>query len=349
MVKKYQILEIRNTELNTAGSKAVDDANVIAESCGYKTITVKCRSTIDPSLKERVLRYVTPGYSWLSAARKVQKGSIVFVQHNGKTSQLFREFFIRIIKRRNCKLISLVHDVEPLRFGAWKGDYGSTELRQLKTYSDKIIIHNNKMKQFFLEQGFEESKLITLEVFDYLTDNTTQNVREDNDHVVIAGNLDSGKAPYLKDLNKVIDINFGLYGPNYNQEGSNIIYYGSFPPEQLPSILKGKYGLVWDGDTIETCDGATGRYLRYNSPHKISLYTVSRIPIIIWDESAMADFVLENGIGITVHSLFELSGKISSVSDDEYNKMKKNIDLVAADLINGQHLKTALSLCEGEK
>ncbi|NRO11242.1 Beta-1,6-galactofuranosyltransferase WbbI [Lactobacillus helveticus] len=47
----------------------------------------------------------------------------------------------------------------------------------------------------------------------------------------------------------------------------------------------------------------TGNYLRYNDPHKLSLYLASGIPVIIWKKAAEAKFVEENKVGITVDSL----------------------------------------------
>jgi hypothetical protein len=32
-------------------------------------------------------------------------------------------------------------------------------------------------------------------------------------------------------------------------------------PEELIKNLQGRYGLVWDGDALDTCSGLTGEYL----------------------------------------------------------------------------------------
>ena len=110
--------------------------------------------------------------------------------------------------------------------------------------------------------------------------------------------------------------------------------------------LQGKYGLVWDGDTIETCSGGKGEYLRINNPHKLSLYLAIGLPVIIWDEAAEADFVLKEHVGITVKSLYELSDKLSKVSDSDYENMKHNAQIVGARLRNGEYMTKAIKKAE---
>ena len=59
----------------------------------------------------------------------------------------------------------------------------------------------------------------------------------------------------------------------------NETYFGSFLPDELPAALEGGFGLVWDGDSAETCSGVFGEYLRYNNSHKASLYLASGFPL----------------------------------------------------------------------
>ena len=117
-------------------------------------------------------------------------------------------------------------------------------------------------------------------------------------------------------------------------------------PDELIKNLTGKYGLVWDGDSIETCSGGKGEYLKINNPHKLSLYLAVGLPVIIWDEAAEADFVLRENVGFTVRSLYELPGKMSDISDNNYEIMKKNAETVGARLRNGEYLTMALKKAE---
>lgn len=55
----------------------------------------------------------------------------------------------------------------------------------------------------------------------------------------------------------------------------------SLAAEELPGALVQSFGLVWDGNSMDTCTGNYGSYLRINDPHKVSLYLSSGLPIIV--------------------------------------------------------------------
>ena len=148
------------------------------------------------------------------------------------------------------------------------------------------------------------------------------------------------KAAYAYDLPD--ETQFVLYGPNYTgKKDGNITYKGSFPPDDLPFVLEGGFGLVWDGISSETCAGVWGEYLKYNNPHKTSLYLASGLPLVIWEKAALADFVVKNGCGITVASLFDIPEAINKVTKDEYEAMLRNTKEVSEKLDSGYFLGRA--------
>ena len=112
--------------------------------------------------------------------------------------------------------------------------------------------------------------------------------------------------------------------------------------------IDGSWGLVWDGDSIDTCSGLLGKYLRYNAPHKCSLYIAAHLPLIVWEESAMAPFVRENGIGICVKSIGEIKDRISKISDDEYTEMQRKLEILSKRLDSGEQMKSAIRKVSGE-
>ena len=142
--------------------------------------------------------------------------------------------------------------------------------------------------------------------------------------------------------NKNLVVN--LYGNYFDESQTNdrLVYKGSFPPEKLPSCIEGDFGLVWDGSEAYTCAGNTGEYLKYNNPHKTSLYLSSGLPVIVWTEAAIADFVVKNKVGITVSSLFDLEEAISQVTKEEYVIMCQNAKGIAEKLRNGYYFYKAL-------
>ena len=109
--------------------------------------------------------------------------------------------------------------------------------------------------------------------------------------------------------------------------------------DELPFVLNAEFGLVWDGPSVETCEGGYGKYLMYNNPHKASLYLVSGIPIIIWEKAALANFIVENKIGFTISSLNDINEKLEGLSDEEYRVMKQNTIIFSERLSKGFYLK----------
>ncbi len=347
---KYQFIELREKNRH-AGSKARGDVALFAEQEGYKPLYIKCRKEKNDSKKERILRFVTPVFSWIKGFLSIKKNSLVIVQNPFYMRHLGREKCLKLLKTvKKCRIISIIHDVERLRGKLWSSKNLNEEFEFMKSNSDVFIVHNDSMKDAFIKMGFPEEKLVVLEIFDYFTDKKPRRRNlETAVDIVISGNLNPQKSPYvyrLKDLKNKFSIN--LYGPNYEgeKENDNIHYLGSFPPDEIPSVIEGKFGLVWDGENLDTCEGGTGEYLKYNNPHKTSLYLVAGLPVIIWKKSAMAKFIEREKVGFTVNSLEEIKNKINSMPKEEYDETTENATAVSARLSSGYYLKKALASCE---
>ena len=94
---------------------------------------------------------------------------------------------------------------------------------------------------------------------------------------------------------------------------------------------------------MDACTGDFGEYLKYNNPHKTSLYIRSELPVIIWEQAALADFVRANGIGLCVSSLAELDAVLSSVTPEQYVAMKQRTAEISRRLSQGYYIQKALS------
>ena len=164
-----------------------------------------------------------------------------------------------------------------------------------------------------------------------------------NQPIIVAGNLAQEKAGYLYSL--PAEPAYNLYGVGFDESRAleNENYFGSFLPDELPAALEGGFGLVWDGDSAETCSGVFGEYLRYNNSHKASLYLASGFPLVVWKQSALSHFVLENGCGIAVESLHELKATIDNLSDTDYQDFQLKIPRHGKGIRDGHYLLTALN------
>lgn len=346
MKKKYCVVEKGLLEQH-AGSKARSDAARILTQKGWEPVWVRpIRVRTHVSYLERLR--VIPGFlnDWKKIYRKGKHGDCLLIQYPldmyPKVSMLALRY-LKKIKEKGVTLKILIHDIDSLRTSdeADRKWYQEAEQRFFDL-ADEIIAHNGKMIQYLKSRGLSVP-MISLELFDYLIDGEMPENQEGQDAVVIAGNLSREKAGYVYCLPED-QILYRLYGPNLEQEatGKNISYQGSFQPDRLPEVLRGKFGLVWDGAFADHCGGEFGEYMRYNNPHKTSLYLACGIPVIVWEEAAVADFVKRYQVGIAVKNLQELPGILKGLTQDAYDEMKKNAVQVGKKLRNGSMLQTAV-------
>ena len=346
-MKKYQIVEL-STEHNHAGSKAVRDVFDVAKKLGYEAEVIRTATNID-SLWGKIRRQALFFIDWFKIYFSITPNSLVLIQTPYHHKQLIRNWVLSKLKRdKKVKFISLVHDVEELRNSLYN-DYYKNEFNFMLSIADSIIVHNDKMKAFFTKKGISENKLVSLKIFDYLMDKeaTNQNVIFER-AISIAGNLDINKSAYIAQLGK-LGIIVHLYGPNFShslEQYEDIQYHGSFPASEIPNQLNSGFGLVWDGNSIDTCSGDFGEYLQYNNPHKLSLYLASGIPVVIWDKAAEADFVRKHNLGICVSSLSELKDKLEQISEKNYQEMIKNVANISTLLRYGEHTKNSIRISE---
>lgn len=138
-----------------------------------------------------------------------------------------------------------------------------------------------------------------------------------------------------------------LYGNGNNLHGidslPHISYHGFIKSDELIASVQADFGLVWDGESLDGCTGSWGEYLKYNNPHKTSLYIRCGLPIIIWKGAALAQFIEQEQIGICITSLTELDSILSMLTEDEYRKMKQNVLHLSEKLSKGYYFKQAVN------
>lgn len=340
---------------NTAGAKAPDDIAQICEDLGFGRIAIPQFPTGTNWIYQKIWLLLICQYHWNRIRRKIRPGSIIIFQHPSYGKRVANRIIPKIKKEKDCKFIAVIHDLESLRGGIQgvireKQKTSQIGDHDLLKHFDAIICHNEHMRQYLIGEGFAPEKLVNLEIFDYLSDiRRVQPDKGECPSIAIAGNLAMGKCKYIYDIctdghNTNLDIH--LYGNNYEDDKavSNMIYHGSFKPEELPGHLVGDFGLVWDGMSAETCAGNTGEYLKYNNPHKTSLYLSSGMPVIVWKQAAIADFVRENKVGIIIDNLEDLQGSITCISAKEYQFMCNNVQRIAQNLHDGYYFKKALRI-----
>jgi hypothetical protein len=274
---------------------------------------------------------------------EIQSNSFIVVQYPLLGINRFFKYFIPLLERKGCRICCIIHDLDSLR-----SPDSTTEIRKeietLKTYHS-VISHNPAMTLWLKSNGYT-GHIEEILLFDYLLPGNAKTFRAGRSgEVAFAGNLARGTfIEKLARSNNSFWLN--LYGPGFNNKitGNNkkIKWKGSYPPERISSELEGDFGLIWDGDSTEEITGLMGNYIRFNTPHKTSLYLTAGLPVVISRSAAIAPYVEKNKIGICIDSLFEIPERVLAIENDVYYQLKENATRIGEELRRGLYLKHAL-------
>lgn len=338
MLNKYIIgIEVDG---KTAGSKAQKDINQITEEIGYIPIKYKI-------LGNRIAQFLEKKF-FKKKLDKISENSIILLQYPlaGNLEPTLLEY---VEQRKDLHVILLIHDLDILR------NSNNTSVhyleRKLLYRANKIIVHNTAMKTELLKRldNLNPDNMVELEMFDYICDLPDNYYKAaDKNAIVIAGNLNKEKSGYVYKLGKTVgNLTFHLYGINYaKNEAQNAVYHGSYQPEELPIKMERGFGLVWDGGELHECSGSFGEYLKYNNPHKLSLYIAAGIPVIVWSQAASRLLVEKERIGFTIDSIADIENKISMLPNEEYHVMTQNAMRLSKKVRNGYFTKRAVLALE---
>ncbi len=334
----------------TAGAKArVDIENILHKrfKCFVNLSSTNTKTGEKSSFLDKLKFILSPdAIHAIHCLKKRSQDSYVLQYPFVNFNSIYRNLLEKFIAVNSVILI--VHDVDSLRdFNGKDKSYLSHEIG-LFNHCKAVILHNQHMIDVLKQYGLT-THAVSLELFDYFVDQEIPDQRRlKTNEVCFAGYL--AKSAFLKVLpQEDMGVHFNLYGiepPEEVKNNPNAVWKGAFPAEKIPYILEGSFGLVWDGTSIETCDGAIGRYVKYNNPHKFSMYIAAGLPTIVWSQSAIADIVRKYKIGIAVDSLTELKDKIEAITDEEYESMVDNTKKLQKLVTIGYFTKTALEQVE---
>ena len=345
---KYYLKEefLQNKNIKNAGNKARNDVEEIVKREGYLPLLL----TVEDWYKLGTVKAQQHKAKALSKAfAQLKSGDQLLIQFPMLHHSFFTTHLVKKIQRKGVKVYLIIHDLEVLR----NANLDTVPLKHkirvhlqessLLGAADGIVAHNPIMKAFLVKQGLAEQKIVSLDIFDYLIPNFQEKTTQTKDQpIIVAGNLAQEKAGYLYALPETPIYN--LYGVGFDKSRAleNESYFGSFLPDELPAALEGGFGLVWDGDSAETCSGVFGEYLLYNNSHKASLYLASGFPLVVWKQSALSHFVLEKNCGIAVESLHDLKTTIENLSDADYQELVTNAKRIGKKIRDGFYLTSAL-------
>ena len=335
-----------------AGNKAREDASSVLACMGARPIKVVCEGG-GGSVFGKVTAHLRRYARWKDRLEAVAEGDCIVFQLPLISHTVLSPLLLRSCRSRSIGTIALLHDVESLRVASGR-ERVSFKMRceeaDFLRGSDVVLCHNEAMRRTLCDKfGLDEGRCVTLGLFDYLLPNRLMPAAGQlgpSLPVIVAGNLSPAKAGFLYSGDLPFDVN--LYGVNFDEgkAGSGLHYHGSFLPDELPGAMRGSFGLVWDGDLCESCAGDYGEYLRINNPHKASLYLACGIPVIVWDESALAPLVRETGAGVAVSSLSEVPARLGTLTSADLESMYESAGEFSLKLRSGSFLKNAMKAAQ---
>lgn len=337
-----------------AGSKARNDVDEILVKEGYKPLVIDTPIYITKGIIHKIIRHFEKYHLWKSCLNDLCAGDIVVIQLPIRNHTVLFSRVLSNLKKKGVIVIGIIHDLESLRFALAEDTFALSKMalkhedRSMLDKFSHLIVHNEYMKEAIHSSlHIPKSLMTSLDIFDYLSTCRSPEIHSLKDPIVIAGNLSAKKSGYVYHL--PADERFELFGANLDTSvklNQNITYKGVFAPEDLPAVLNGSFGLVWDGPSTETCEGVFGNYLRINNPHKASLYLVSGLPLIVWSKSAMADFVIKNNCGFCVETCNDISSVINEMSDAAYTDMLDSVGKIRKKLLDGEYTRQTLKNAE---
>ena len=345
---KYFLKEefLKDSGARNAGNKARNDVEEIVKREGYQPLLL----TVEDWYQMGTVKAQRHKAKALAQAfSQLKSEDQLLIQFPMLHHSFFTTRLVRKIQRRGVQVYFIIHDLEALRYANLDTVPLKHKIRvhlqesSLLKVADGVIAHNPIMKSVLVEKGLPKHKLVSLEIFDYLIPNYQEKDGLSKDQpIIVAGNLAQEKAGYLYQLPARPAYN--LYGVGFDESRAleNEAYFGSFLPDEIPAALEGGFGLVWDGDSAETCSGVFGEYLRYNNSHKASLYLASGFPLVVWKQSALSHFVLEKNCGVAVESLHDLKNTIENLSDADYQELVANAKNIGKKIRDGFYLTSAL-------
>ena len=345
---KYFLKEefLKDSGARNAGNKARNDVEEIVKREGYQPLLL----TVDDWYQMGTLKAQQHKAKALAQAfSQLKSGDQLLIQFPMLHHSFFTTRLVRKIQRRGVKVYFIIHDLEALRYANLDTVPLKHKIRvhlqesSLLKIADGVIAHNPIMKSVLVDKGIAEDKIVSLGIFDYLIPDFQEKSGQTKDQpIIVAGNLAQEKAGYLYKL--PAEPSYNLYGVGFDENRAllNETYFGSFLPDELPSVLEGGFGLVWDGDSADTCSGVFGEYLRFNNSHKASLYLASGFPLVVWSQSALSHFVLENDCGIAVESLHDIKTTIENLSKSNYQGLVGNAKHIGKRIREGFYLTSAL-------
>ncbi len=324
--------------ISSSGSKAKSDNEITLREMGAHNLGLP--STYYHNM---IITFFLDLFGIVKLAVTLKSDDILVLQYPVKK---YYSFICNFAHWHEAKIVTVIHDLGSMRR---KKLTVNQEIHRLM-HSDYVIASNDAMASWLRNHGYKHP-LKALGLFDYRSKNYCSPKEPKGNlnmlTLVYAGSLAMRKNSFLlKAQSEIKNYQLQIYGNSEGLQGlknsEHLHIHGFMDSEDFIDHVEGDFGLVWDGDSMDTCTGSFGEYLRWNSPHKVSFYLRAGLPIIIWRKAAVAPIVEKEGIGICIDHLSELDELFQVLSSKKIFQMRQNVYRISERLRKGEYLKTAL-------
>lgn len=280
---------------------------------------------------------------WISVNRMLQRipeGSMVVVHQ--PVYPRMHQYLVRRLLKKKVRLVLLVADIDGLKDGD-----PSVLKREINLFrSCRFFIVHNPAMEAYIRIYAPEARIVQLGPFDFLAA-PFAGIRIQQPSINFSGNL--SKSPFLENIGQIPGITFHVYGEGCSGAmlaQPNLHYHGIYQAHELPSMIEGSYGLIWDGASTGHPTDALGRYMQYIHHHKLSLYILAGMPVIAPAFSGSAAFIRQHQIGWLINSLQELPSLLENIDASAFRDACLRMRPLAQSISNGMQLRKALAALE---
>lgn len=332
--------------VNSSGNKAKTDNEVTLRQIGATNLGLPTTY-----YDNKIITFFLDLVGILKTLFCIRKGDIVFLQYPVKK---YFSFICHVAHMYHAETWAVIHDLGSMRRRKL------TIRKEIKRLNgaDCIIASNEVMAEWLRNNGYT-GRLGALGLFDYrsasdIPSTSRPTPYKDAPTLVYASAIAMRKNSFLLEMMpQQWGFHLDIYGNCENmpqlKETEYLHLHSFMDADKFISDISGDFGLVWDGDSLESCTGSFGEYLKWNSPHKVSFYLRAGLPVIIWKDAALASLIEKERAGLCISSIKELNQLLQSVSPEQMAEMKTNARKIARRLANGDYLRQALLTMESQE
>ncbi len=264
-------------------------------------------------------------------------GDTVIFQYPTWNGIDYDEYFLdKISVYPGVRKIIYVHDADSIMFES----HSWLVPRQvaLLNRADVLILPSERMYERLKQDGLNVEKVVYQRMWDFPCDTRVVIDPPFNHGINFAG--DPEKFTFCKEWDSD-DVQLSVTCGEESWNGSDKVkILGWFLDDAslLAALRKsGGMGLVWCQESHWT------EYMTMNANYKLSTYLAAGLPLIVPDFIAVADEVRKKGLGYVVSSLEEAKETVRRMTEEDYRRMRNNVEAFAPLIRNGHITEKVLS------